>query len=222
MPPERAPKTAGAPARFTGWPVAALEFFDHLAAENTRAFWLANKVTYETKVLAPMVALLAELAPDYGEGRVFRPYRDIRFSKDKSPYKTSIAAHNDAAYISLDADALGVGGGLYMPSADQLARFRSAVDAERTGAELAALVDELDRRGISVSAHEVLKTTPRGYARDHPRLELLRHKGLTAWQEWPVGPWLGTAAAKKRIVSFLQASAPLRSWLDRCVGPAQP
>ncbi len=201
--------------------MAALEFFDRLATENTRAFWLANKATYETKVLAPMEALLAELAPDYGAGRVFRPYRDVRFSKDKSPYKTSIAAHNDAAYISLSASELGVGSGLYMPSADQLARFRSAVDAERTGTELGTLVAKLERRGISVSAHEVLKTAPRGYARDHPRLELLRYKGLTAWQGWPVGAWLGTTAAKKRIVSFLEASAPLRSWLDQWVGPSR-
>jgi uncharacterized protein (TIGR02453 family) len=181
---------------------------------------LAHKDLYEAKVLAPMVALLSELAPEFGEGRVFRPYRDVRFSRDKSPYKTNIGALNDAGYISLSAGALGVGTGLYMPSADQLARFRTAVAHDPTGTELVRLVEALRTQGIVVSAHEVLKTAPRGYGADHPRIELLRHKGLTAWKEWPVGRWLGTAAAKKRITDVLGAAAPLRRWLDANVGAA--
>lgn len=209
------------PAGFRGWPVAAVEFFDRLAVDNTKTFWLANKDLYETKVRAPMQALLDELAPSYGEGRVMRPYRDVRFSKDKTPYKTNVAGHNDAAYISLNAEALGVGSGLYMPSSGQLARFRAAIDAERSGAALVAIVGALEQKKIAVSAHEVLKTAPRGYAKDHPRLHLLQHKGITAWQEWPVGAWLGTAAAKRRVVAFLEASQPLRDWIGHHVGPGE-
>jgi uncharacterized protein (DUF2461 family) len=137
----------------------------------------------------------------------------------KSPYKTNIAAHNEAGYISLSAHALGVGAGLYMPSGPQLARFRAAVADDRTGTELVGLVAKLTKKGIAVHAHEVLKSAPRGYPKDHPRIDLLRYKGVTAWQEWPVGAWLDTATAKGRIVDFLRASAPLRQWLDQNVGP---
>jgi uncharacterized protein (TIGR02453 family) len=207
---------------FHGWPTGAIEFLRGIEQENTKTYWSANKHVYESEVLAPMLALLADMAPEYGEGRVFRPYRDTRFSLDKSPYKTNIAAHNEACYISLSPDALGVGGGLYMPSTDQLVRFRAAIDRERTGTQLVELVGELRKKRVEVGAHENLKTAPRGYSPDHPRIDLLRSKGLTAWKEWRVGPWLGTAAPKRRIVEFVEAVAPLREWLDANVGAAEP
>ncbi len=188
--------------------------------DNTKSYWTAHKNFYEVSVLTPMQMLLAEMAPEFGDGRVFRPYRDTRFSADKSPYKTTIAAHNDAGYISLSADSLGVGSGLYMPSPTQLTSFRAAVADEQTGPELLDLVKGLQRKGIRVSAHETLKSAPRGYAKDHPRIELLRYKGLTAWREWPVGPWLASAASKQRIVEVLRATAPLRQWLGSNVAAA--
>ena len=199
---------------FRGWPVEAVEFLQGIELDNSKAYWTANKDVYQDKVLGPMLALLAELAPEFGEGHVFRPYRDVRFSADKSPYKTNIAAHNNAGYISLSSDALGVGAGLYMPSGDQLARFRAAIAHDRTGAQLVRVVAELRKKNIEVSAHEVLKSAPRGYSSDHPRIELLRHKGITAWQEWQLGPWLATAAPKRRIIDFLREVVPLRKWLD--------
>ena len=73
---------------------------------------------------------------------------------------------------------------------------------------------------IDVHGHDLLKSAPRGYPADHPRIEWLRCKGLTAWREWPVQAWLGTAGAKKRITDFLAATAPLNGWLDKHVGPA--
>ncbi len=197
-----------------------IEFFDDLEIDNTKNFWTAHKEFYQTSVLGPMLDLLAELELEFGTGRVFRPYRDTRFSADKSPYKTNIAAELEAGYVSLSSDVLGVGSGLYMPSPGQLARYRTAVADDRRGAELVALVDELRAKRIGVMAHEVLKTAPRGFATDHPRLELLRHKGLAAWREWPVGPWLAGTTAKRRIVDVLRASAPLRDWLDANVGAA--
>lgn len=205
---------------FRGWQLGIVEFFDELELNNTKSYWTAHKEFYVADVLGPMQALMAELAPEFGEGRIFRPYRDTRFSSDKSPYKTSIAAHNDAGYISLSADALGTGSGLYMPSSGQLTRFRAAVADERRGAELLGLLKDLQRKHIEVSARETLKSAPRGYPRDHPRIDLLRHKGLTAWKEWPVGAWLSSAAPRRRITEFLRATAPLRDWLDRNVGAA--
>jgi uncharacterized protein (DUF2461 family) len=106
-----------------------------------------------------------------------------------------------------------------MPPSAQLERYRAAVADSRSGPALVAVVDELRRKRIGVSAHESLKSAPRGYPRDHPRIGLLRQKGLTAWKEWPVGPWLATAAPKRRVAGVLEATAPLRDWLDAHVGP---
>ncbi|HWC39197.1 MAG TPA: DUF2461 domain-containing protein [Acidimicrobiales bacterium] len=199
---------------FKGWPAEAIEFYEGLEADNSKSYWQAHKPEYDELVLRPMQQLLAELAPEFGEGRVFRPYRDIRFSPDKSPYKTNIAATlGTVGYIQLSADGLGVGSGMYQPDADQLDRYRQAVVDERSGQQLAKIVRAAAKRGIEVTAHETLKTAPRGYPKDHPRVELLRHKGLVAWRHWPVGAWLGTSQAKKRVVDFLHASAPLRDWL---------
>jgi uncharacterized protein (TIGR02453 family) len=198
---------------FRGWSAAALDFFEDLELNNTKSWWTAHKDLYETKVLGPMQALLAELAGEFGEGKIFRPYRDVRFSVDKSPYKTNISAVNGGGYLSLSAAGLGVGAGLHMPSSQQLAQFRQAVASDRTGRELERIVAALKKKGVAVSAHEVLKTTPRGYAPDHPRIELLRYKGLTAWKEWPAGKWLSTTEAKTRIVGVLRAATPLRAWL---------
>ena len=106
-----------------------------------------------------------------------------------------------------------------MVEPDQLDRYRRAVADDRSGAELVAIVDRIAATGIEITAHETLKTAPRGYPKDHPRIELLRHKGLVTWKEWPAGAWLGTPAAKDRVVDFLRTSAPLRAWLDARVGP---
>ena len=199
---------------FRGWKVEALEFFEGLEVENTKAYWQANKSVYEDTVRAPMEALLAELEPEFGEGKIFRPYRDIRFSADKSPYKTHIAAVLGGGYVQLSAQGLAAGSGMWEMAPDQLQRYRAAVDDDRAGAELVRLAAAASAEGLEVSGHEVLKTAPRGYPKDHPRIELLRYKGLVAWREWPAGAWLGTARAKDRVVEFLRRSEPLRRWLD--------
>jgi uncharacterized protein (TIGR02453 family) len=198
---------------FKGWPVEAVEFFEGLEADNTKTYWQANRAAYDDQVLAPMAALMEDLTSEFGPGRVYRPYRDVRFSRDKRPYKTSIAASNSGGYISLSADALGVGSGLYMPDAITLERFRAAVADDTTGTELEKLVAGLAGKGMEMGAHETLKTAPRGYPKDHPRIDLLRCKGLTAWKQWPVGSWLGTAMARKRIVEALHNAVPLNQWL---------
>jgi uncharacterized protein (TIGR02453 family) len=167
-----------------------------------------------------MEQLLAELAPQFGQGRVYRPYRDVRFSRDKTPYKTTISASLERGYISLSADGLDAGTGMYMPAADQLERYRRAVAEDATGAQIDKLGAKLTKAGIELTAHEVLKTVPRGYPKDHPRAELLKLKGLVTWQHWPVEPWLFTNEAKRKIVAFLKACAPVERWLAENVGPS--
>jgi uncharacterized protein (TIGR02453 family) len=207
---------------FRGWPAEAIEFYEGLQADNSKAYWHDHKAVYEQCVQAPMQALLADLTPQFGEGRIFRPYRDVRFSADKSPYKTNIAATlGHAGYLHLSADGLGVGSGTYMMASDQLARYRQSVVDDHAGAALVGLVETLIRAGIEVSAHESLKTTPRGYPKDHARADLLRHKGLIAWKQWAPAAWLGTAQAKKRVVDVLQAAVPLNQWLAEHVGASE-
>ena len=203
---------------FRGWPIEAVEFYEGLEADNSKVFWQEHKAVYERQVKAPMEELLAELADEFGEGRLFRPYRDVRFSADKTPYKTTCAATLGSGYVAFSADGLSVGSGLYMPEPAALTRFRAAVDADDTGAELAAIVADLHRAGYQTMAHEVLKTAPRGFPKDHPRIELLRHKGIAMMKSWPVGAWLGTRKAKDRVVTALRAAAPLNEWLNRHVG----
>jgi uncharacterized protein (TIGR02453 family) len=206
---------------FRGWPEEALDFYDGLEADNSRTYWLAHKQTYEKCVLEPMTELLAELEPEHGESKIFRPYRDVRFSKDKSPYKTAIGAVIGDGYIQLSARGLAVGNGMYSMAPDQLDRYRRAVVADVTGAELERLVTSIRDQSIAVHGHEVLKSAPRGYPPDHPRIELLRCKGLVAWQEWPARAWLGTAKVKSRVTDFLVATAPMSAWLGQHVGESE-
>ncbi len=204
---------------FSGWPMTAIDFFDGLEEDNSREYWLAHKAIYDGDVRAPLQALLDDLAGEFGEARIFRPNRDIRFSADKSPYKTNIAAtFASGGYVSLSGAGLGVGTGMYWMASDQLERFRAAVAAEGTGVQLQALVAERRQAGAEVTAHESLKTAPRGYPKDHPRIELLRLKGLITWRQWPVEPWLATGRARARVVEHLRGAGPILDWLDANVG----
>jgi uncharacterized protein (DUF2461 family) len=101
---------------------------------------------------------------------------------------------------------------------DQLERYRASVADGRPGTKLSRIVSEARAKGLDVHGHDVLKTAPKGYPKDHPRIELLRYKGLIAWKEWPAGAWLGTKRAKDRIVEFLERSKPLVGWLRTNVG----
>jgi uncharacterized protein (TIGR02453 family) len=167
-----------------------------------------------------MEELLRELAPEFGEGKIFRPYRDVRFSRDKSPYKTAMGATLvGGGYVHLSAEGLGAGSGMYHMEPGQLARYRRAVADDKSGGQLEKLVAAARKKGMDVSAHDSLKTAPKGYPKDHPRIDLLRQKGLITWRSWPVGAWLGTKQAKTRVVEFLRASKPINDWLATNVGP---
>lgn len=199
---------------FNGWPEEALDFYDDLEADNSKTFWTTRKAIYTEKILRPMTELTEELAPDLGEPKIFRPYRDVRFSNDKSPYKTNIAAVlGGECYIQLSAEGLAAAAGMWEMDSEQLARYRDAVDDDRAGQELERIIAALEATGASIHAHSALKSAPRGYSVDHPRIELLRLKGVTAWRQWPVEPWLETAAAKDRILDFFITTFPLRTWL---------
>lgn len=203
---------------FGGWPEEALTFYEGLEADNSKSYWTSQKAVYEDAVLRPMQELTELLAPEFGEPRIFRPYRDIRFSADKTPYKTHIGATiGETQYVQFSADGLAAGAGMWHLEPDQLARYRAAV-AGPIGAELEVIVAKLGKAGVEVHGHGTLKSAPRGYPPDHPRIALLRHKGLTTWQHWDPGPWLSTPSAAERVTSFFRTSAGVCSWLTSNVG----
>lgn len=175
--------------RFDGFGAGAVDFFEGLEADNSKAYFRDNGELYRRDVRGPMEALLAELAdefaPGFGTGKVFRPHRDVRFAADKSPYKTTCAAvvepgrGGGAYYVEISADGLLVAGGCFHTESDQLARLRAAMDEQVHGQRLRALLGELDALGWEITG-STLRTRPRGYRGDHPRLDLLRHRTLYA------------------------------------------
>jgi uncharacterized protein (TIGR02453 family) len=208
---------------FSGFPAAAVSFYGDLERDNTRQFWVAHRETYEVAVREPMSLLLEELEPEFGPGKVFRPYRDLRFSRDKAPYKTHQGAFVELVagtgfYVHLDADGLMVGGGFHAHTPPQIERFRRAVDDEPSGVRLVRLVDELTATGFEIGGDR-LKTRPRGYPPDHPRIDLLRHRSLTVHHGYGCPPWLSTPDVAERVRAGWRTVRPLNDWLVEHVGP---
>jgi len=209
---------------FPGFSDRGVAFYAQLAADNTREFWTANKAVYESEVRDPMRALVADLESEFGPAKMFRPHRDIRFSNDKTPYKTHQSAlAGDSSglgyYLKLDSGGLTVGGGFRAHSPAQVAGFRSAVDAEATGVELSDLVAGLRADGFDIEGEE-LKTKPRGYDADHPRIDLLRCRSLMAFQVFGTPAWLASPAAFDQVRNAWRQVTPLREWVAANVGPA--
>ena len=204
-----------------GFPEEALVFYEGLEADNTKAYWTDHKHVYDRAVKAPLDALLAELAPEFGPAKVFRPYRDVRFSKDKTPYKTHAAAvveGDGSLYVQLGADGLFVGGGYWHTESDQVQRLRAAVDDDLSGRQLQAVLDGL--AGWEVMG-ERLKRMPRPYAPDHPRADLLLHKSLAAGLRLEPDEWLHTAECGERVAAAWRQVQPLNAWLSQHVGPTR-
>ncbi|MEI8238320.1 MAG: DUF2461 domain-containing protein [Actinomycetota bacterium] len=209
---------------FTGFPKAALAFYEGLATDNSRTFWMEHKSEYEKFVRAPMDALLEEL-PEFGPFRVFRPYNDARFAKGRPTYKENIGAYGESEggagfYVALSLGGMYIGSGYYGMAADQLERFRAAIDADGTGNDLAARCVAATHKGLTLTAMGELKTAPRGYSKDHPRIELLRRKGLVCGREYPVAKWLHTKATVGKVRDVWCAAADVNEWLDLHVGPS--
>jgi len=209
-------------ADFTGFPVAALDFYDDLEVDNTKSFWEAHKQVYAEAVKAPMTALCDALAPEFGESKIFRPYRDVRFAKDKTPYKTHQGAFVGVApatgwYLELSPRGVRVGAGFYEASGERLAAIRGAIADDRTGPALRRLLTKLEKAGFEVAGDQ-LKTAPRGYAVDHPRIELLRHKQIIAVKAYGFEPFIHTAELLDRVRDDWRSLQPLIRWLSKVPG----
>jgi uncharacterized protein (TIGR02453 family) len=207
-----------------GFSDRALSFYEALAADNTKEFWHANKQVYDAEVRDPMLALLDALEPEFGAGKAFRPYRDTRFSHDKSPYKTYQGAFVGVSpgigyYVQIDATGLLVGGGYHVHAPAQTDRYRQAVDVEESGTELEQILSALDDADFDIDGAQ-LKTKPRGYAADHPRIELLRYKELMASKPLGAPAWLRTPETVEVVRNAWRSIRPLSEWVITNVGTA--
>ena len=208
-----------------GIPLDALDFYEDLAVENTRTWWQAHRDRWEASVRGPMEALADALADEFGEAHLYRPHRDVRFSKDKSPYKDHQGALATTVpgigwYVQVSAAGLFTGGGFYPVGTDQTARYRAAVDTPASGTRLEAIVERLSREGFEIGGEQVA-TRPRGVPADHPRLELMRRKHVTAGRQHGAPAWLATPEVVDRVRADWRAVRPLVEWLLEHVGASQ-
>jgi uncharacterized protein (TIGR02453 family) len=175
-------------------------------------------------VRGPLEEMLDELASELGgDVKVFRQHRDVRFSPDKSPYKTrtygAVWAEPAVLFAQVDRDGLFTGTGRYQLDAAQLERFRAAVADDTAGPALQAAIDTAHAGGVETYG-QALKTAPRGYPRDHPRVALLRHKALFGGRRLAAGAdGIGAAAALEHARATLAACAPMNAWLAERLGP---
>lgn len=207
---------------FTGIPHDAVAFYRELEGHNDREWWTANMARYERTVRGPCTALGEEVAPGFGEPKVFRPHRDVRFSADKTPYKTHQGLYaqrsdHNGWYLQVDGGGYLLAGGQWWMAGDQLSRYRSAVANPATGVQLEAILRELRQAGYAVEG-ERLKTRPRGVDADAPRLELLRHKSLSVNLQLGEPEWMTTPEAAEYVVDGWDELRELVEWFATWVG----
>jgi uncharacterized protein (TIGR02453 family) len=208
---------------FEGFPDDGLVFYEGLEADNSKTYWTRHKAVYDAHVKAPLLAMLEELAPEFGTAKVFRPYRDVRFSNDKTPYKTHQGAviHPQgtagAWYVQVSADGLRVSGGCWRLESDQVARYRRAVADGVQGPRLQAEVDRLAAAGWAIEG-ESLTRVPAGHDADAPRMDLLKRKALHASRAWEPTDWLHTRRALEEVRTAWRDLVTLNAWIDDNIG----
>jgi len=204
---------------FTGIPFAALDFYEDLEADNSKVFWTAHKHIYDEQVRLPLQELAQELAEEFGQAKFFRPYRDVRFAKDKTPYKDHQGVYfsESRRYLQISAAGMYVSGGIYEMASDQVDRYRRAVAEDLSGHALQASIATATRAKLTVGGERLTRIPP-GYGKEHPREDLLRHKSMYATRDFGCPDWLQTTRAKAEIRKAWRAMQPLIDWLEKYVG----
>jgi uncharacterized protein (TIGR02453 family) len=204
---------------FDGIPLAALDFYEDLENDNSKGFWTAHKHIYDESVRAPLEALATALAGEFGPAKFFRPYRDVRFAKDKTPYKThqGVWFGDSSRYLHVSGAGLFVAGGYWEATSAQVERLRRAVADDVAGAELDRAIGAVTKARLELNGPQLTRV-PSGYPKDHPRAELLRYKSLTAHREFGAPVWLTSKRAQSEVVKAFRSIAPLIAWLDTHVG----
>ena len=211
---------SGKPVAFGGFGPDLVDFFDQLADHNDRAWFKLHKQQYETQVAEPLRSLAAALEPEFGAIKVYRPYRDIRFSPDKRPIQehAALSATDDRGYgyyLQVSAGGLLLAGGLYQPPRERLEQFRTMLDDPASADEVRRRLGAAERSGFELSDDGKLKAAPRGFSRDHPQIGLLRHTQLALVATYEPAAWLAEAACYDRV---RDGWAHLGAWNDWLAG----
>ena len=200
----------------------ARTFLSELHANNTRDWFMENKARYDSQLKGPSEVLLDVLASDLQQitgqhvsPKLFRQQRDIRFSKDKTPYKTHLhmlwhvgeGLGRTAFYFGIELDRIVLGGGCMGMEKDKLVAYRKRVSGAK-GKDLMRAISDAGRSGIRFSEPE-LKRVPAPFPADHPQGDLLRHKSLTFWKDLPHQP----ADLRKSLKGGFASLMPLQEWL---------
>ncbi|MDO5494121.1 MAG: DUF2461 domain-containing protein [bacterium] len=199
------------------FPESGATFYQELTLTNERPWWQENKARWEETVRGPMERIMASLKAEFGEAKLFRPYRDLRYGTDKTPYKTHQGAYVETLpgagwYAELGTGGISTGGGFYRARPRELAAIRRAIDDSARGHELELILGELTGSGWETRG-DTLLTAPRGYSQDHPRIELLRYTSLAVRR--PIGPEVtGTDAVTERIAADWREIEPLVAWVS--------
>lgn len=208
---------------FSGFGPDAIQWFAQLEADNSKPYFTKTKDLWQEQIRTPIEALLWDLAEKIGgEVKVYRPYRDVRFSKDKSPYKTStygvVMPEGSATglYAGISSSGFGGGAGMYGMEKDQLERFRDAIAGDH-GGDLAAIVETIKSAGYDIEG-DALKTAPRGYPKDHEHIDLLRMKEIWVSQQLPETEDLTNDAPLRHMQQLWTTALPLIEFLDSHVG----
>ena len=220
---------------FAGMPDEGLAFLEDLEERNTKDFFDANKAVFKEQVQAPFAGLVEAAAarlrrsvPDLGQPKVFRIYRDLRFSKDKTPYKTSMSASvpsrpreegdgpgiDTGFYVNVGPAGLYVASGLYHPGRPELGRVRAAMADPDSGPELEAILRRAAAKGLEPWL-DPLQRMPKPYPADHPRAALLKARSLVLNRQRDRAPWLRTAELLDHLVADWKAMVPFNRWLER-------
>lgn len=227
-----------APTRFEGFADREARFFRALAKHQDRDWFRMHRDEYERGWAVPMRLLVTELRDKLdplferhalGDPKVFRIYRDVRFSKDKSPFKTHVAGYVPmhgggagpsapvAVYVHVGTDVF-VGAGHYMMDAEQVARYRAAVLDDAQGAALVRLIAAMRKAGCDVKSYDSLKKPPRGVDPAHPRAQLLTWKSVTVVHPPIPKPMLVSRELVGWLVRQSRKAVPLVEWLADVTG----
>lgn len=210
--------------RFEGFPRKGLSFLKDLKTNNDRDWFKEHKATYDDFVKAPLTAFVDDCDGRFGRGKMFRIHRDVRFSKNKDPYKThaSVVFEEEGLvyYWHIEPGEHFAATGMHMMAKDQLQRFYAAIDEEKSGKKIVKLVEAAEEAGLSIGG-EALKTVARGYPKDHPRVRLLRHKGLTVSRNFKGVRWMHDQSAGETVTDAWAEGDAINAWLKKHVGPSE-
>lgn len=197
----------------------ATAFFAELEADNSKDFWHANKDRYHAAVRTPFAAILDTLEPEWGPFKTFRVHRDVRFSADKSPYKTMQGAASRTCsyrYLHIDKDGILLVAGAYIFTKEQLSATRERLADEKAAAEFLRIVADLEGANITLEPGGAapLKTAPRGTDPDHPMIKYLRWKGMMATGRISLDRALDVRSVTDDIAAFWCSTRALTEWLE--------